>query len=237
MPYRFSKYFRFSAKRNKLTNCNIKSKIVVTAEHPLPGERTDNQTVSYTQQLVQFEQPLQTFQCDTYPEQENCQMYTMQAANVYSKPHDNRNFPTNPGMVPQQDHIMNRNPHMNYINQETCDGGAYGAIGNYPLASNYPTYMPPTPQPPSSNWRTSNINHPGGNFFRDENNQSEAYMTNGIMVNDYFDALPWNRENARNLNADAESDFRDVINILEGPFNENVDGNLSNSMTKFSLDN
>lgn len=149
-------------------------------------------------------------------------MYNMPATNLY--PNDNRPFAS----MPQQNHVMNRNLNPN-CNQPTFDDGAYGPIENYPMMSNYPTYMPP---PQATNWRVSNFNQPTNGCFQNGNNHGAEYLTNAPMINcnENFNAHP------RHGEIDADPVLRAITNYLDGPA-ENIEGNLSNSLTMISLGN
>lgn len=231
----------FPVKRNKMANCNIKSESIAAGAHALPkpsqSDRINHQTVSYTQQMPQFELPQHSFQCTMYPrEQENYQMYAMPPTNVYQN--DNRNFAA---MMPQQNYIINRNHNTNY-NQSAFDGGTNGPIGNHPM--NYPMtqtqqqlVQQPPPQSTLSNWRTPNAVQPT-TYYPSENNNRNEYMTNAMLTcnNDNFNALQ--RQCEMETLQNPGTILADVTNFnYDGTCNvvENAEGTLSNSMTNISL--
>lgn len=213
--------------------------------HQLPtSERIGNQTAS-SMQLGQFEKPLQSFQCVTHSiEQENNQMCSMQAPNVY--PPENQNFAPNVAMMPQQAQVINRNSNMDYTVDYVYENGTYGPIENNHMISNYPAYsMPPMPQQQPqpqpqltvlSNWRMPNDNYLRSACYRDENNENDGYMMNAVKMNcnDQFN-FNFNRNNGKHLNT--ELNFADPVIIDTFNGSPNVDGNLSDSMTMVSLNN
>lgn len=224
--FRIAIYFDISVKRHKLTNCNIKLETLsaaVTQSTQSPktshqDNRSSNQTAAYTHQLEQFELPPQTFQCAPYAvEQDNYQMYNMPATNAY--PHDNRQFAS----MPQPNHIMNRDLNPNY-NQSSFNDGAHGPIGNYPMMPNYQMYMPPPTYMPKNG------------CYQNENNLGAEYLATAPMMdcNENINAHSRHSEIDKNFNADPV--IHAFTNYLDGPV-ENIEGNLSNSLTMISLGN